>query len=156
MNMGERMARALELAGKTRGELAAAMRTSVQAVGQLLNGQTKALSAENCARAAAFLRIDCFWLATGEGSPDAGTKVASPRERELLDLFGVLPDDEQDELLRSLGERADRYRKYAEQIRERMGIKPMQEPEVLSPPRRSRPNGGPQHLPSRRGKGRAA
>lgn len=70
---GERLLQAMELANlrgpDARIRLANAIGISVQSVGQAINGQTKALSAENNARAARFLRVDSFWLATGEGDP---------------------------------------------------------------------------------------
>ncbi len=34
---------------------------------QMLTGSSKALTAENTAKAARFLRVDWYWLATGEG-----------------------------------------------------------------------------------------
>lgn len=44
------------------------------ALTQAMNGQTKALKAENTARAARVLGVDHYWLATGEGDlrPDMG------------------------------------------------------------------------------------
>lgn len=70
----ERLDLALSQAQKTRSELAKALRSpkggmgvSPSAIGQLLDGKSKAMSAENCLRAARFLSVDAFWLATGEG-----------------------------------------------------------------------------------------
>lgn len=72
MSYAERLARAMELARLTgrdaRAKLATALGISVQAVGQALNGKSK-FSAETSARAARFLKVDHFWLATGEGEP---------------------------------------------------------------------------------------
>jgi transcriptional regulator with XRE-family HTH domain len=70
---GERLAKAMELARLTgpdaRNKLAEAIGITKQAVGQVLTGSTRALSAETSARAARFLRVDHYWLATGEGEP---------------------------------------------------------------------------------------
>lgn len=66
---GTRLAEALGLADKDRQQLADAIGVSVQAIGQVIAGKTKALTAENSERAARFLRVDPFWLATGEGAP---------------------------------------------------------------------------------------
>lgn len=71
MSYGKRLEEALRLAGKDRGALASELGISVQAVGQVITGGrsgTQAFTAENSARAARFLRVDGYWLATGEGS----------------------------------------------------------------------------------------
>ena len=72
---GERLNEALLAAGHTRSELAACLRNpkgglgvSVSAVGQVITGETKQLTAENSALAARFLGINHHWLATGVGS----------------------------------------------------------------------------------------
>lgn len=65
---GSRLEQALQLAGRERIELANAIDVSVQAIGQVIAGKTKALTAENSAKAARFLGVDAYWLATGEGS----------------------------------------------------------------------------------------
>lgn len=70
MSYGKRLEKALELAGKDRKELAAHLEISVQAVGQVITGGrsgNQRFDAENSARAAQFLGVDHFWLATGEG-----------------------------------------------------------------------------------------
>jgi transcriptional regulator with XRE-family HTH domain len=76
---GQRLKRALVLAGYGLGEdelregaaakLAKALKVSTAAVGMVLSGQTKQFTPENSARAARFLKVDHFWLATGEGEP---------------------------------------------------------------------------------------
>lgn len=70
----DRLAAAIATSGKSRTDLAAILRSpkgkigiSSSAVGQLLDGKSKSMTAENCARASRFLNVDCFWLATGEG-----------------------------------------------------------------------------------------
>ncbi len=69
MKYGERLQQAMHLADKDRAGVAQATHRTVQAIGQCITGATSALTAENNARAAAFLEVDCFWLATGEGQP---------------------------------------------------------------------------------------
>lgn len=65
---GQRLELALTTSGKDRQQLADDLGISVQAVSQVLLGKTKALTAENSARAAKFMGVDSFWLATGNGS----------------------------------------------------------------------------------------
>jgi transcriptional regulator with XRE-family HTH domain len=79
MSYGERLAKAMEQARVDRAKLAAALEISVQAVGQVLNGQTKAFTADKSAKAARLLRVDHYWLATGEGEP----KPPGPSEEAL-------------------------------------------------------------------------
>lgn len=69
MSFGDRLNLALTLARKTRRELAEHLQISEQAIGQVINGHTNALSAENAARAARFLECGTYWLATGEQGP---------------------------------------------------------------------------------------
>lgn len=70
MEYQKRFLEAVNIAGNpTRKELAAAIGISVQAVGQLMTGKTKKLKTEESARAAAFLEVDHYWLAIGEGRP---------------------------------------------------------------------------------------
>jgi len=67
MDYSERLLLALEDAKTTRESLARAIGVSAQAIGQVINRGTKALTAENSARAARHLGVDVYWLATGEG-----------------------------------------------------------------------------------------
>jgi transcriptional regulator with XRE-family HTH domain len=73
MTYAERLALALELSPykprEVRPMLALAIGATTQAISQVLSGSTKALTAENTARAARFLQVDAYWLATGEGAP---------------------------------------------------------------------------------------
>lgn len=66
---GERLEHALQLSKRDRTALGKELGISIQAIGQVIAGKTKALTAENSARAARFLDVDHFWLATGEGAP---------------------------------------------------------------------------------------
>ena len=69
MEYGARLAVALGLAGATRDSLAKALGVSVQAIGQVILGTTKAMTAENTMLAARFLGVSPFWLATGKETP---------------------------------------------------------------------------------------
>ncbi|WP_296228565.1 hypothetical protein [Ralstonia sp. UBA689] len=94
---GDRLQHALTIAKRTRQELAAALHISEQAIGQVLLGNTKALVAENSARAARFLGVDHFWLATGEGEPVASTSAPTtswPFSRVNLVRVTQLPAEE--------------------------------------------------------------
>ena len=84
MSYGDRLQKAMELSGKSRGDLARALGKSVQAIGQCIRGETGAFTAENSARAAALCRVDHYWLATGDGHP-------RPDRAWPFDLFG--PDE---------------------------------------------------------------
>jgi len=64
---GDRLEHALQFSGKSRKDLCLAIGVTLQALGQVLSGKTKALTSENSARAARFLEVDHYWLATGQG-----------------------------------------------------------------------------------------
>lgn len=86
---GERLQTALDHARKTAAELARHLvrpdgqrGVSNSGVHQVLRGETKAHTAENCVRAARFLDVDPFWLATGQGSMlDHRTQQHAAHER---------------------------------------------------------------------------
>jgi len=65
----DRLLRAMALAKRTTKDLQKHLGVTYQAMKALEDGKTKALSVENNARAARFLDVDAFWLATGEGEP---------------------------------------------------------------------------------------
>lgn len=67
MSFGARLDEAIKLADASRLSVGDAIGISESAVGMVIRGVTKALTAENSARAARFLRVDYHWLATGEG-----------------------------------------------------------------------------------------
>jgi transcriptional regulator with XRE-family HTH domain len=69
MTFGKRLSAAMEAAEKDRAALAAALGVSVQAIGQTIRSDSKSMTAENAAKAARFLGVDLYWLATGEGEP---------------------------------------------------------------------------------------
>lgn len=96
MTYGKRLDKALDAARKSRKELASELRCSPQAVGMVITG-TGALSAENSARAARYLRVDAHWLATGEGSMAVGqvSGAASKLSDDALEIaiyFDMLTD----------------------------------------------------------------
>lgn len=99
---GKRLKIAMGLAGlvEPSGELkpgamakmGTALGISGAAVGMVLSGQTKQFTPENSAKAARFLKVDHYWLATGEGearpaglSEDA---LAWARRYDKLDANG--------------------------------------------------------------------
>jgi len=69
LSYGQRLAHALELAGRSKSDLARSLGVAAQSIGQVISGASKALSAENHSRAARVLNVDDLWLATGEGEP---------------------------------------------------------------------------------------
>lgn len=64
---GSRLQAALERKKASKTDLAKAIGRTPQAVGQVINGATKALTAENNSLAAIYLGVNPHWLATGEG-----------------------------------------------------------------------------------------
>jgi transcriptional regulator with XRE-family HTH domain len=79
---GDRLKLALEHSGKSVAELARQLvsptgRTGVSetSVHQVLRGETRSQTAENCALAARFLGVSYYWLATGRGSMLADAPV---------------------------------------------------------------------------------
>lgn len=83
MTYGARLNEAIALAKSSRKALAAGLDISVQAIGDVINGKTKAFTAENNAKAARELRVDAHWLATGQGEPRS-SKVTPIREARRL------------------------------------------------------------------------
>lgn len=68
MSYGARLKEALTHAKRSRRELAGAIEQTVQSIGMVINGKADRLSTVASAKAAAFLRVDHNWLATGKGS----------------------------------------------------------------------------------------
>lgn len=64
---GERLQYAMDLRKQDRKAVAKAIKRSVQAVGDVIRGNTNAFTAENNASAADFLEVNPSWLATGAG-----------------------------------------------------------------------------------------
>lgn len=68
----DRLAQAMEAAQIKTAELADKLGLSYQAIKKVVDGTTKALTAENSARAAQVLNINSDWLALGEGEMSRG------------------------------------------------------------------------------------
>ncbi len=91
---GARITTALALAKLDRKALATHLGVSVQAVGQAIRGGR--FSAENTARAARFLGVNWFWLATGEESaevedgPPGAEPTYSKRANDMATVFDDL------------------------------------------------------------------
>lgn len=66
-DFGSRLKTAMFEAKVSRKDLAANLGISVQAIGMIITGQSKAFTAENTAKAAEFLGCSSKWLATGAG-----------------------------------------------------------------------------------------
>lgn len=71
MTYAKRLQVALDVSGRSRRELSEAIGVSVQAIGMVLTsagGIDRTLATGSSARAARYLGVDCYWLATGEGA----------------------------------------------------------------------------------------
>lgn len=68
MTFGERLTAAMQHAGASRKELADELGISVQAIGDVIKGKTKSLTAENAVVAAKFLKVNPMWLAANQGA----------------------------------------------------------------------------------------
>lgn len=86
---GPRLEEALKIAKKDRQELADAIGISVQALSQLIIGKSKSATAENTAKAAKFLGVDFFWLATGQGKP-VGPQTAAIQVSQETEPYSVI------------------------------------------------------------------
>jgi transcriptional regulator with XRE-family HTH domain len=106
MSFQDRLSAAITHAKATPKLLAVELGVSVQAVGQVLSGSSRALTAENCARAARYLRVDGFWLATGEGSmtPNGAQSdmALSQQEKDLIVALRVLPEADRHAVIASV------------------------------------------------------
>lgn len=93
---GERLKAAMDARSMSVSQLASGMGVSYQAVKRALDGLSKAFSAANNAKAAAFLKVNPDWLATGEGSMAAGTShsniIALHAEDDLPDGYIKIPE----------------------------------------------------------------
>lgn len=104
---GRRLARALGRAKKSRKELAKELGVSVQSIGQVINGPTIAMTADNSARSARFLGVSGFWLATGEGEmiesmaplPTTPFRDLNAFEGQLVEMYRQLSHDRQHDYL---------------------------------------------------------
>ena len=90
MTYGERLEQVLKQSGKSRRELAAHLGITVQAVGQVVRGESTAFNAERHVRTALFLECDSLYLVTGEHSKpspimEAWQRLSPDRRERLLD-----------------------------------------------------------------------
>lgn len=109
---GERLEEALRIAGRERKELCAAIDITLQALGQVISGKTKALTAANSARAARFLKVDHFWLATGEGEPRPKIENAPPQIPGFsAQDWALLPEPDKQEVVTLLAGKIERFKK---------------------------------------------
>lgn len=95
----ERLQKALDLSGGKRKDLAAALGITTQSLGQVLLKKTRAFTAENNARAAKYLKVDSYWLATGEGEPEIVAGVYSPRSLALAHAFDQIPGEKERDVI---------------------------------------------------------
>lgn len=77
MDFGDRLQLAMTAANVSRKDLAAKLGISVQAIGMVISGQSKAFTAENNAMAADYLGCKSLWLATGKG------EMTGPKGQEI-------------------------------------------------------------------------
>lgn len=86
MTYGARLQTAMDDAKVDRKTLAGKLGITVQALGQVLGGKTKALDALHHTEAALYLRCDPLWLAAGGRRPVApGVALTAEEERATYD-----------------------------------------------------------------------
>jgi len=78
VDYGTRLAEAMKHAQSSPTALSKALGVSYQAVKKVLDGKSLALNAENHMRAARFLGVNSYWLATGEESLSLKSPAAAP------------------------------------------------------------------------------
>lgn len=100
----DRLALALTHAQISRVAFSKAIGISPQATALVLSGQTKALTAENTAHAARALRVNHYWLATGEGSM---AEAMSPEASEAARLMDSVAPERRAQLLAMLVQMVD-------------------------------------------------
>lgn len=64
--------------------LAARLKVTRVAVDKALDGRSKSMTAENCALTARILKVNHFWLATGDGRMESATEYPAPEPRDPL------------------------------------------------------------------------
>lgn len=103
MTFPQRLAQALQLSGMKQSELAEAMGVKKQTISSYLtakrDGEDRAMSASNAAKAARILKVDHYWLATGEGDPRPTLLMErlalSPKAVHIGDRFDAIEDPKQ-------------------------------------------------------------
>ncbi len=92
--LGERLQNAMTATNKIdRKGLAKAVGISLQALGMVLNGETKALTAENCSKAARYLGVSTDWLAAEHGAmfvSDGQTIQQTTNDHNTNDITHVI------------------------------------------------------------------
>ena len=154
MTYGARLHTAMDEAKVDRKTLAAQLRITVQALGQVLSGKTKALDAVHHTKAALYLRCDPLWLAAGGRRPTPpaaappGVKeeraVYCPStgelrtlERDIVLAVRELPRRRQTEIRDNIMAEARQYIADMKELSERHGIRGAVGAEKLPP----RPDG---------------
>lgn len=91
-DFGSRLRLAMAQAKVSRKDLAAKLGISVQAIGMVISGQSKAFTAENNANAAEFLGCSSMWLATGDGdiSSQVNVVIESSRDEITIPQFDAI------------------------------------------------------------------
>jgi transcriptional regulator with XRE-family HTH domain len=88
MTFGARLDKAMKLRGVDIATLAKACECKYQSIAQVIKGSSRSLSAENTAKAARYLHVSCYWLATGKGPMDGDpVRDISPMGIEVLEWF---------------------------------------------------------------------
>lgn len=100
LSFSDRLAFALEHAGKKPVDLANALDVSRAAISQLLSGASKGMKPEHLVAAARYLGVRIEWLATGELPMQS--RCLSARHRQLLDYADELPPEALDAVLHLL------------------------------------------------------
>lgn len=92
MTYGDRLQRAMDDAKVDRKMLAERLKISVQAVGQVINGDTKAFDAQNHTKAFLYLGCDPLWLSSGHYAAPLITRVVArePAATAWHDRFKAL------------------------------------------------------------------
>ena len=111
LSFSDRLAFALERAGKKPVDLAKSLQISRAAVSQLLSGASKSMKPEHLVAAARYLGVRIEWLATGEEPMQS--RSLSARHRRLLDYADKLPPETLDAVLHLLSASLLQQRKAA-------------------------------------------
>lgn len=90
----DRLALALQEQGMTPVELAALLGVKRQAIEKLLRGDSKSLNSKNNSLAAATLKVDPDWLATGKGQMRASLPNRPPLHEALPVVLDALTQSE--------------------------------------------------------------
>lgn len=77
----ERLSAAMAYAKVDKVTLASRLKLTRVAIDKALDGRSKSMTAENCAKAALMLKVNHFWLATGLGSMESTQEYPAPEPR---------------------------------------------------------------------------